>query len=144
MDHLFTHRRAANGWCGRSDLRFGDAQRFGEFMRPILRLAPPFEHDFFVHADGGGVFHVQIGHGQICADVGRFFAHRAQQIAHGDGDIAKVNVNGARFFATVTNRAMVGDVFKLFPMFNRNAAPCLFFIQESFDQQRGGENFIAR
>ena len=118
MNHLFTHRCTPKGWRRRSDLRFGDAQGFGKFISQILCLATPFQHHFFVHANGGGVFHIQVRHRQICADVRCLFAHGAQQIAHGDRHITKVDVHRARFFTTVANRAMIGDIFKLFPMFD--------------------------
>ena len=135
MNHLLAYRRASNRGRRRAGLRTRDAHGFGNIVRPVLRLATPFEHDFFVHANARWVTHVQIGHGQFCADIWGFFVHFAQYIAHGDGHVAKINVHRARFFAAMADRAMVGHVFKLRPVCNRHATAGLLFIQKRFDEQ---------
>ncbi len=43
----------------------------------------------------------------------------------------------------MADRAMVGDVFKLFPMRNAHATSGLLFVQEGFNKQRGCKNFVA-
>ena len=40
--------------------------------------------------------------------------------------------------------AVVGDVAEFVEMLDRNAAPGLLFVQKSLDQQRGGEDLVAR
>ncbi len=72
------------------------------------------------------------------------FAHLAQQVAHVHGHVTEVDIHRAWAQALVTHRAMVGDVFKLFPMLDADAAPGLLFVQEGLHQQRGREDLVAR
>ena len=49
-------------------------------------------------------------------------------VADGYGNIAEVDVDRARFNATVAHGAVVADVHQFFKMFNGNAATGLFFV----------------
>ena len=69
--------------------------------------------------------------------------HFAQQVAHVHGDITKVDFHRARCGALVAHGAMVGHVFKLFPVLDGDAAAGLLFVQKGFNQQGGGQNFVA-
>jgi hypothetical protein len=68
----------------------------------------------------------------------------AQEVAHGHGNIAEIDVDRARLETAVADRAVVGDVVEFVEMLERDAAPGLFFVEEGFDQQRGGEDLVAR
>ena len=44
----------------------------------------------------------------------------------------------------MAHRAMVGHIFELLPVLDGHTSACLLFVQEGFDQQGRGQNFVAR
>ena len=112
-------------------------------MTKALQLISPAHHHLTRRIDGGRIRRVQKEHRCRCAGVERFFIHLAQQIAHVHRHVTKININRARRQTFVAHGAMVGDVFEFFPVFDRDTASGLLFIQEGFHQQGRGENFIA-
>ena len=109
-----------------------------------LGLEAEIHHAETHQLDRCRVFEVEIGHGGCRAWAKPFFLLLAQEVAHGHGNIAKIDVDRARFDTAVTDRAMVGNVVEFVKMLQRNAAPGLLFIKEGFDQQRSRENLVAR
>ncbi len=78
------------------------------------------------------------------AGVELLFALLTQEIAHGDRDVAEVDIDRARLFTAVAHRAMIRDVVELVEMLERDAAPGLLFIKKGLDQQRSAEYLVAR
>ena len=56
------------------------------------------------------------------------FAGFVEIIANGNRYIAKINIDWARFNATVAHSAMVAHIVEFIKMFHRHAAPRLFFV----------------
>jgi hypothetical protein len=71
-------------------------------------------------------------------------AHLAQQVAHVHRHVAEVDVHRAGAQALVADRAVVGHVLELLPVLDADAAARLLFVQEGFDQQRRGQDLVAR
>ena len=142
MNHLLAHWRLAMGGWRRLGLPLREF--FQQIVGEALRLVTPADHDLAGGIDGGRIFRIQEKHGCKRAGIKGLFIHLAQQVAHVHRHIAKINIDRARCQALVADRAVIGDVFKFFPMTYGYAAPCLFFIQEGFDQQRRRENLVAR
>ena len=69
--------------------------------------------------------------------------HFAQQISHGHGDIAKIDVDRTRAGTFMAQGAMVGDIFKFLPMLDGHAAAGLLFVKKGLNQQRGCQYFVA-
>ena len=113
-------------------------------MSKALRLVAPLDHALAHQLDRGGILGSEKGHACRCARIEGLFALLAQQVAHLDRDVAKVDVHRAGFFAAVADGAVVGDVLELGPVRQRDAAPGLLFVEEGFDQQRGAEDLVAR
>ena len=113
-------------------------------MRQTLHLVAPINHQGFNQLDCGRVFGVEIKHGRSGTGIKFFLALFAQQISHRHRDIAKININRAGVLAFVAYRAVIGHIGKLIEVSQRYAATGLLFIQKSFDQKRGAENFISR
>ena len=142
MNHLLFDRRLAN--AGRRLGGLFARQRAQQVIGHALHLEADTDHGAAHELDGLRVGGVQKEHRRRIAWPERFLAHLAQQVAHVHRDLAKVNVDRARRQALVADRAVIRHVFEFFPMLDGNAAPGLLFVQESFDQQRGRQNFVAR
>ena len=113
-------------------------------MRQALRFHTHIHHGRARQADGLGVGGVQHEHGGRAGWAKALFAHFAQQVAHGHGHIAKVDVHRAGRQAFVAHGAVVGHVFKLLPVFDADAAAGLLLVQKGLYQQRGGQDLVAR
>ena len=139
-DLLFDRRRTNAG-----------RRRFGLFARKCFEQVVCKALNFHAHThhagagqfDGFGVGGVQHEHGRSIARAERFLAHFAQQIAHVHGHFAKVNFDWARREALVAHRAVIGHIFKFLPVLDGHTTACLLFVQEGFDQQGCGQNFVA-
>ena len=143
MDHLrldgrFAHAR---GWAARLPAR--DAQHAGHAVGCALHFEPPLDHYGAHQLDGVWVGGIEKKHRRRCAGVEAFFALLAQQVAHGDGDIAKIDIHRAGIGALVADGAVVGNVAEFVKVPDRYAAPRLFLVQKRLDQQRSGEDLVA-
>ena len=131
----------AGGWV-RAVL--DQADRLGRLMRQALGLEAEIHHAGAHQLDGRRVLEVEEGHRRQRAGAEVLLVLFAQEVAHGDGNVAEIDVNRAGLEAAVADRAVVGDVVELVEMLQRNAAPRLFLVEEGLDQQRGAENLVAR
>jgi len=109
-----------------------------------LGFVTPFDHAGTDQLDRGRVLDREEGHRRGLARVERLLALLAEQVAHLDRDVAKVDVYRARLLALVAYGAVVGHVLELGPVGERNPAPGLLFIQHGLDQQRSGQDLVAR
>ncbi len=142
VNHLRPQRRFA-GRCRRAS-RLCTGGQPQHAVRQALRAITPADQHRACELDRFRPRRVQEKHRRCRAGIEFLLAHFAQQVAHGHADVAEVDVDRTRAFALVAHRAVVGDVGKLVPMFDGDAAPRLLFVQERLDQKRGGENLVAR
>ena len=142
MNHLLFEWRGAHR--GRRLGGLGLGRETQHLVRKTLHLETHTDHGGAREFDGFGVGRIEEKHGRCVARTEAFVPHLAKQVAHVHGDIAKVDFHRAWRLAFVAHRAVVGHVFKLFPMANADAAAGLLFIQKSLDQQRSGQDFVAR
>jgi len=142
VDHLLPQRRRAQRGRRRGGLlaRGQREQPVHEALRPKAEADHARAHELD-RARMGGVEEV---HRRRLARAKTLLAHLAQQVAHVHGDIAEVDVHRARGFALVAHGAVVGHVLEVFPVLHADAAPGLLFVKEGLDQQRGGEDLVAR
>ena len=145
MNHLRLDRGRTTRCARRTfGLRTDQAEAFGEIVRETLRAVAHVDDRALEHVDRGRIACVEQHHRYGRAGVEFLLAFFAQQIAHRHRHVAEVNVHRARVYALVTHGAVIGHVREFIPMPERNAAPRLLFVQESFDQQAGRENLVAR
>ena len=144
VDDLRLQRRLAER--GRRMLRLvlDQAERLADAMTETLRGVAPLDHAQTQRLDGGRVGGVEKGHRRRGAGIELLLALAPQQVAHGDRDVAEVDVDRARVEALVAHRAVVGHVGEFVEMLERDAAPRLLLVKEGLDQQRGGEDLVAR
>ena len=144
VNHLRRERRAPDGGRRMPGLPAreteGPCRAVGEPLRPV---APP-DHQLAREVDGARVGGVEKQHGRERAGVESAFAVPAQEVAHGDRDVAEIDVDRARVRALVAHRAMIGDVGKLVEVLERDAAPRLLLVEEGLDQEARGEDLVAR
>ena len=115
-----------------------------KLIAEALQLESPFDQHGAHELDRLRIGRVQEEHRRPGAGVEFLLAHPAQQVAHRHRDVAEVDIDGTRRFALVAHGAVIGDVGKLVPVLDRNAAPRLLLVQERFDQQRRRQNLVAR
>ena len=113
-------------------------------VRQALRLVAPVDHDLAGQLDGLRIRGVQEKHGRGGSGIEALLAHAPQQIAHGHGDVAEIDVDRAGRLAFVADRAVIGHIRQFVPMLDRDAAAGLLFVEKGLDQQRGGQNLVAR
>ena len=142
VNHLLFDRRLAD--AGRRLGRLLAGKGAQQVIGQALGLEADIDHGTAHELDGLRVGRVQEEHGRRIAGPERLLAHLAQQVAHVHRYIAKVDVDRARRQALVADRAVVGHVFKFFPVLDRDAAARLLFVQKSLDQQRGRQDLVAR
>ncbi len=118
-------------------------KRLGDAVGQALALVAPADHQRAHGADRRGVLHRQESHRRRLGRHDFLLALLAQEIAHADRDVAEVDVDRAWIDALVTDRAVVGDVVELVEVHQRDAASRLLLVEESLDQQRGGEDLVA-
>ena len=138
---LFDGRGAHAGWRASGLLA---NELLQHIVGPALQFKAHLDHAHPHELDGFWIGGIEEHHSHRIAGAECFFAHLAQQVAHVHGDVAKVDLHRAWRLALVAHGAVVGHVFKLLPMLDRHAAAGLLFVQKSFDQQRRGQNFVAR
>jgi hypothetical protein len=112
--------------------------------RPAAAPVAPVDHQLAHQLDRRRILDRQEGHRRGFARHELLLALFAQQVAHADRDIAEIDVDRAGSDALVADRAVIGDVVELVEMPQRDAAPGLLLVEEGFDQQRGGEDLVAR
>lgn len=115
-----------------------------QVVRGALHLVAHAHHGLARRIDRGRILGVQEEHGRGRARIERFAAHAAQKRAHVHRHVAEIDVHRTGRIALVAHRAVVRHVLELFPMLQADAAAGLLFVQEGFDQQRGGEDLVAR
>ncbi len=142
VDDLFLDRRGTQrgGWRGRLLARC----RLHQAVQETLRLETHAHHRAAHQLDGLRAGGVEEHHGRRVAGPEALLAHLAQQVAHVHRDVAEVDLHRARALALVAHGAVVGDVFEVFPVFDADTAARLLFVQKGFDQQRGGQDLVAR
>ena len=119
-------------------------EMFAQLVADALRLVAPLDHYFAHCLDGGRVGGIKEQHSRRRARIEFLLALLAQEIAHGDGNVAEIDVHRARLLALVAYRAMVGHIAEFVEVRDGNAAPRLFLVQERLDQQRCAEYLVAR
>ena len=126
VDNLLFDGRFAHGggWFG--GLLFGQTAQQG--VAQVLGFHAPVKNERARSAYRQRVGQAHELHGHCGAGVKALFAHLAQQVAHIHGHFAKVNVHRAGREAFVAQGAVVGHVFKLFPVFDGDTAPRLLFV----------------
>jgi hypothetical protein len=112
--------------------------------RQALGLEAHAHHGRAHELDGVRVGGVEHGHGQLVAGTEALLVHLAQQVAHVHGHVAEVDLDRAGVDALVADRAVVGHVLEFLPVLDGHAAAGLLFVQEGLDQQRGGQDLVAR
>ena len=112
-------------------------------IKKALCLKTISHHHWAHQFDFERVSQRQIRHSHRRTRIKAFFANFAQQIAHCNRDIAKVNIYRTRFQTPMTNRAMVSNIVKFLVMQGRNTATRLLFIQKRLNQKWGCQNFIS-
>ncbi|OMP13753.1 hypothetical protein COLO4_01016 [Corchorus olitorius] len=142
VDHLLAHRRPAHRGGRMRGLLLGEFLQ--DVIAQTLRLVAPVEHHLAGEVDRLGIGRVQVEHRCCGAGVEFLLPHLAQQVAHVHRHIAEVDLDRARRHALVAHGAVVAHVGKLFPVLDRHAAARLFFVQEGLDEQRRGEDLVAR
>ena len=142
MDHLLFDGCCAQRGRWRAGLLAGEALE--HIVGQALRLETDADHAGAHQLDGLGVGRVQKEHGGGVTGAKALLPHLAQQVAHVHRHFAEVDVDWAGAQALVAHRAVVGHIFKLFPMLHADAASRLFLVQKRLHQQRGGEDFVAR
>ena len=125
-------------------LVLNQAERFRRAVREALRAEAPLDHDLARHLDGVRIGRVQEQHRRGRARIEFLLALPAQEIAHRDRHIAEVDVHRTGIQAFVADRAVVGHVGKFVEVLERHAAAGLLFVEERFDQQRRGQDLVAR
>ena len=125
-------------------LRLRDARLAGETIQQVLCLVSPIDHHLTHELDRGGVGRVEEKHGRRRAGVELAVSVPCEHVAHGDRHVAEVDVHRARVGAFVANRAVVGHVRELVEVAQADTAARLFLVQEGLDQQRCGEDLVAR
>ena len=100
---------------------------------PLAGIRQPC-HQLPHEADRARIAQCQEGHRHRLARHELLLALFAQEIAHGDRDVAKVDVDRTGLETFVADRAVIGDVVEFVEMLERDAAPSLLFVQEGFDQ----------
>ena len=131
--------------------RLGYVARAAEqpgLARHVVRIAQaleaPFQHALAHHLDGARVGGIEELHRRPGAGVETLLAALGEDLAHAHGHVAEVDVDRAGRLALVAHGAVVGDVVHLVEVFQRDAAPGLFLVQEGLDHQAGAENLVAR
>ena len=119
-------------------------QALEQAVAHALAGVAPFDERLSQRLDRLGVGGVEEGHRRPGAGIEFLLALFAQQIAHGDRHVAEIDIDRAGVLALVADGAVVGHVAELVEVLERHAAPGLLFVQEGLDQQRGGENLVAR
>ena len=125
-------------------LRRDEPEALRDAVRQPLRAVAPVDHQLLRQLDRRRIGGVEEEHRRRGAGIELLLARRAQQVAHRDRHVAEVDVDRARVHALVADRAVVGDVGELVEMAQRNAAARLLLVQERLDQQRRGEDLVAR
>jgi hypothetical protein len=123
---------------------WSQAQGFRQPVGQALRPVAPVDHQLADQLDRRRILDRQESHRRRFRRHELLLALFAQQIAHPDRDIAEIDVDRAGRDALVADRAVIGDVVELVEMPQRDAAPGLFLVEEGLDQQRGGEDLVAR
>ena len=142
MNDLLFERGASDGGRRLGGLLLG--KRLEEIGGDALGLVAPVDHDLTGEVDGLGIGRVEEQHGRSGARVEFFLAHATQQVSHVHGDLAKVDVDWAGGEALVADGAVVGHIAEFIPVGQADTTTGLLFVQEGLDQQRGGQNFVAR
>ena len=141
VDHLLLERARATVAGGAAGLLAG--RPLEQVHRQALRLKPTPTMAARASLMVSGL--VALSMNIAAALPGRkLFAHLAQQVAHVHGHVAEVDLDRAGRQALVADRAVVGHVLELLPVLDADAAARLLFVQEGLDQQRGGEDLVAR
>ena len=97
-------------------LRFDQAEMFAHGITQALRLVAPADHDLANGLDGGRIRGIEEKHRGKGAGIEFLLVLQAQEVAHGDGDIAEVDVHRAGVEALVAYRAVVGDIVEFVEM----------------------------
>src|ERR1043165_6006312 len=92
-----------------------------------LRSIASVDHRLAHEPDRFWMCCIQEQHRGRCTRIELLFCHFVPQIAHIHRYIPKVDLYRARGQAWGADSAMVSDIVKLVPMFDRYAAPSLFF-----------------
>ena len=133
MNHLLFGRRLAH--AGRRLGRLLACKSSQYIVGQTLSLEADIDHGAAHELDGLRIGRIKEEHGSCIAWPERLLSHLAQQVAHVHGDFAKVDIDRTRRQALVADRAVVGHVFKLFPVLDGDAAAGLLLVQKSLDQQ---------
>ena len=140
VNHLRLQRRCPHGCRRRVGLLTSQAAQHG--VGQALGLHAP-AGELVRHLNGLWIDRAHHPRLESRGGAETLSTHFAQQVAHVHGHVAKVNLHRARRGAFVADRAVVGHVFKLFPVPDGNATTGLLFVQKGFNQERGGQNFVA-
>ena len=120
------------------------AKRFARVIGQALRAEAPLDHDLARNLDRVRIGRVQEQHRRGGAGVEFLLALTPQEIAHRYRHIAEIDVHRAGIQAFVADRAVVGDVGKFVEVLERHAAAGLLFVEKGLDQQRRGQDLVAR
>ena len=142
VDHLLGELRFSDG--GRRLRGLGLGRRLEHIVGNALRLVAPVDHDFAGEIDRARIGRVQKEHRGGRARVEALLAHLAQQVAHRHRDITEVDIDRAWRGALVADRAVIGDIAEFIPVPDGDTASGLLLIEEGFDEQRCGQDFVAR
>ena len=146
MYYLFADFRLGSGGtrCGFLALQPAKAKVLTHFIAPVLQSEAGFNHTCTQGFDGSGVGGVKKGHAHVDGGIEFLFTGFAQVVAHGYGDVAKVDFYRTGFYAAVAHGTVIGHAVQFIKMFQGNAAAGLLFVQEGFGKQTDTQNFIAR
>ena len=129
MDHLLFDGRFLCGGLGCALLSAcADMELPAQIIGNGLRFKACSYHACPQGFDQRGIFGVQKchagGYHRVEALVPRF----AQEIVDVHAHIAEIDIHGTRFHATVAHGAVFGNAAQFVKMFQRHAAPRLFFV----------------
>jgi len=94
--------------------------------------------------DGARIGDVEEQHRGAGARIEAPLARAPQEVPHGDGDVAEVDVDRAGARALVTHGAVVGHVGELVVVHAPHAAARLLLVEDRLDQERGREDLVPR
>ena len=120
------------------------AKRLEKSVGHALRPVAPVDHHRARHLHRARVGEVEEQHRRLRAGIEAPLAGAAQVVAHDDRHVAEVDVHRAGGLALVADGAMVGHVAELVVVRERDAAARLLLVQDRLDEQRGGEDLVAR
>ena len=144
VDHLLLDRSLADGGRRLPGLGAYQPQAFTHRVAQSLGFVGDADQACAQRLDGGRILGGKKGHADGGAGVEALVAGLAQEVAHGHRNIAEVDLDRARFDATMADRAMVGHVGQFLEVLEADAAAGLLLVEEGLGQQADAEDLVAR